>query len=69
MNINPYNQTTPHYDSYEDFYKFFEVSPREIREGFVPIEVFPPVEPGQAEEQKEVTRKEGLVGVYPLSGK
>lgn len=43
MNINPYSQTLPHYDSYEDFYKFFEVRPEKIREN-TPIEVFPPVE-------------------------
>jgi len=43
MNINPYGVTTPHYDSYEDFYKFFEVYPKEASN--VPtVEVFPPVE-------------------------
>jgi|GEM_PF-2929230 len=52
MNINPYNPTTPHYDSYEDFYKFFEISPREIKES-VPLEVFPPVEPMQVERQEK----------------
>jgi len=48
MNINPYSPTTPHYDSYEDFYKFFEVPPKEIKEGVL-IDVFPPVEPPQKE--------------------
>lgn len=49
MNINPYSLTTPHYDSYEDFYKFFEVPTKDIKEG-IPIEVFPPIE--QMEKEK-----------------
>ena len=57
MNINPYSPTTPHYDSYEDFYKFFEVSPRDIREGMT-IEVYPPVEPIQAEKQEKIGKPE-----------
>jgi len=51
MNINPYSPTTPHYDSYEDFYKFFEVPPKEIKEG-MPVDVFPPIE--QMEKEKIV---------------
>jgi hypothetical protein len=52
MNINPYNLTTPHYDSYEDFYKFFEVQPKEMKER-MPIWVFPPVEQPQVEVEKK----------------
>lgn len=44
MNINPFSPTTPHYDSYSDFYKFFEVQPKEAAD-VTPLEVFPPVEP------------------------
>jgi len=54
MNINPYSLTTPHYDSYEDFYKFFEVPPREIKEG-VSVDIFPPIE--QMEKEK-ITKPE-----------
>lgn len=54
MNINPYSPTPPHYDSYEDFYKFFEVPPKEIKEG-MPIEVFPPVELIRVEKQEKIT--------------
>lgn len=57
MNINPYSPTTPHYDSYEDFYKFFEVPPREMKEG-MPFEVFPPVEPLREKKQKETAGPE-----------
>ena len=53
MNINPYSSTTPHYDSYEDFYKFFEVPPKDIQES-IPIEVFPPVEPTQVIKQEKI---------------
>lgn len=53
MNINPFSPTTPHYDSYDDFYKFFEVPPRDIREG-MPIEVYPPVELIRAERQEKI---------------
>lgn len=52
MNINPFGLTIPHYDSYEDFYKFFEVYPKEVKEG-MPIEVFPPVKPPEPEIEKE----------------
>jgi hypothetical protein len=51
MNINPYSPTIPHYDSYEDFYKFFEVPQKDIKES-IPIEVFPPVEPTQVKKQE-----------------
>lgn len=54
MNINPYSSTTPHYDSYEDFYKFFEVPPRDVKEGIMPIEVFPSVEPMRVEKQEKI---------------
>jgi len=52
MNINPFSPTTPHYDSYDDFYKFFEVPLKDIKEG-MPVEVFPPVEPMRVEQQKK----------------
>lgn len=51
MNINPFSLTKPHYDSYDDFYKFFEVYPKEINEG-VPVGVFPPIQPGLDEKQE-----------------
>lgn len=62
MNINPYSPTTPHCDSYEDFYKFFEVFPKEIKED-VSFDVFPPIE--QMEKEKIIkpeqdTKKEPL---------
>lgn len=57
MNINPYSPTIPHYDSYEDFYKFFEAQPKEMKEG-MPIEVFPPVEQPQVEKKKEIVEPE-----------
>lgn len=60
MNINPFNQTTPHYDSYDDFYKFFEVPSRDIKEG-IPIEVFPPIEPIQVEKQEKITEPEQYI--------
>lgn len=44
MNVNPFSSTTPHYDSYDDFYKFFEISPKEAEEGIF-IKVFPPFKP------------------------
>lgn len=53
MNINPYSPTIPHYDSYEDFYKFFEVPQKEVKEG-MPLEVFPPIELIREEKQKEI---------------
>lgn len=56
MNINPYGQTTPHYDSYEDFYKFFEVHPERAKED-VSVEVFPPVE--RREKIGEVDQEHG----------
>lgn len=55
MNINPYSPTTPHYDSYEDFYKFFEVSIKDNKED-IPIGVFPPVELIQKERQEEIIK-------------
>lgn len=63
MNINPFSSTVPHYDSYDDFYKFFEVYPKEVSE-VTPIGVFPlpipkPVEP--AEKQVGGRRKRKLV--------
>lgn len=57
MNINPFSPTTPHYDSYDDFYKFFEVSPKDIKEG-MPVEVFPPIEPVRVEEQEKIVKPE-----------
>jgi len=54
MNINPFSPTIPHYDSYGDFYKFFEVHPKDMKEG-IPIEVFPPVEPMRVERQEKIT--------------
>jgi len=57
MNINPFSPTTPHYDSYDDFYRFFEVPPKDVKEG-APIEVFPPVEPMQVERQEEIVKPE-----------
>jgi len=57
MNINPYSPTTPHYDSYEDFYKFFEVQPKEMKER-IPIEVFPPMEQPQVEKREEMIEPE-----------
>jgi hypothetical protein len=53
MNINPYSPTAPHYDSYEDFYKFFEIVPKETKEGML-IEVFPPVEQPRVEKREKV---------------
>ena len=52
MNINPFSLTPPNYDSYDDFYKFFEVPPKEVKET-IPIEVFPPAEPTQVEKQEK----------------
>lgn len=43
MNANPSNETTPHYDSYSDFYKFFEES--SVPEDHIEIKTFPPTEP------------------------
>jgi len=57
MNINPYSPTTPHYDSYEDFYKFFEVSPKEFKEG-VFIDVFPPIELIQKVQEEKMVKHE-----------
>jgi len=57
MNINPYSPTTPHYDSYEDFYKFFEVQPKEMKER-ISIEVFPPMEQPQVEKREEMIEPE-----------
>lgn len=58
MNTNPYNSNAkPHYDSYEDFYKFFEVAPREFR-GEVFPEVFPPAEVLKVEKEKGRLEKE-----------
>ena len=62
MNINSYILTTPHYDSYEDFYKFFEVRPKETKEG-APVEVFPFIEEPGIEKRK----KEGILDKISLS--
>ena len=55
MNINPFSPTTPHYDSYDDFYKFFEVSPKDTKE-VMPIEIFPPIELIQREKQEKIVK-------------
>lgn len=52
MNINPFGPTTPHYDSYDDFYKFFEVPPKDIKEG-ISLEVFPPIKPKPLHRKKQ----------------
>lgn len=57
MNINPFGPTKPHYDSYDDFYKFFEIYPKDVGEG-MPIEVFPLVEPKQIEKPDKVVEDE-----------
>ncbi|MFH1866985.1 MAG: hypothetical protein ABIJ81_02790 [Patescibacteria group bacterium] len=58
MNINPYGLTIPHYDSYEDFYKFFEIPPKDGQESIIPIKVFPPVEPMQIKKQEKIVEPE-----------
>jgi len=58
MNINPFNLTTPHYDSYEDFYKFFEVPPKEVKEDMF-LWAFPPPEPERKERQEKSEDEEG----------
>ncbi len=60
MNINPFSITPPQYDSYEDFYKFFEVYPKEVENGVLFI-VFPPVQIPKEKQvifQKEEDNKE-----------
>lgn len=59
MNINPYSPTAPHYDSYEDFYKFFEVHPKETKER-MPVEVFPPLKEPKIEKRKEQSKERGI---------
>lgn len=61
MNINPFSPTIPHYDSYDDFYKFFEVYPREVN-GDMPAQVFPPIKPLEVfkEAEKETIVKESI---------
>lgn len=57
MNINPYGRTLPHYDSYDDFYKYFEVSPQQTEEDSRSIDVFPSSDMEKLRQKEEAIRQ------------